>query len=265
MLLLLVDGTNLARRVYEAVPEPDGPSRGERALRSCLSSVQRALREHSPTHAAVVFDHDGPTFRHRLYPAYKANRHPAPEAFQAMQPPLQRGLHEAGLQTLSLPDVEADDVLASLVCACPQVPVVVLSTDKDLCQLASERVRIRDHFQRHWRDERWVRERYGVAAHQLGDALALVGDATDNVPGCPDIGPKTAARLLEQFGSLDALLANVDRVPARAGERLRAHLQDIRLSRALVALRDDLALPVALPDLERLRDPASLGPDLHRA
>lgn len=249
MAVLLIDGTNLARRVYEACPEPEGPARSRAAAVSSLRSVRRALVEHTPTHVAVVFDQGGPTFRHRLYPAYKAHRSPAPEAFAAMLPALTRGLHELGVQTLSLPDVEADDTLASLARQCAEHPVVVLSTDKDLCQLASERVRVRDHFRRCWHDERWVRERYGVAPSQLGDALALVGDATDNVPGCPGIGPRTAAQLLARFGSLEALLARCEQLEGRTGERLREHAEAVRLSRALVALREDLALPVAPEDL----------------
>lgn len=249
MSVLLIDATNLARRIYEACPQPEEAQRSAHACASALGSVRRALAEHAPTHATAVFDHGGPTFRHRIYPAYKANRSPAPPGFAALLPRFVHGLHELGMQTLSVPDVEADDVLASLARQAADLPVVVLSTDKDLCQLASERVRVRDHFRRCWHDARWVQERFGVVPAQLGDALALTGDAADNVPGCPGIGWRTAARLLAQFGSLEALLAQCRRLEGRTGARLRESIEVVRLSRRLVALREDLALPVAREDL----------------
>ena len=260
--LLLIDGLNLVRRVYEAVPAPDSAEKADGALRSSLASIERALKEHEPTHVLLPFDAGGPTFRHERYAAYKAHRKPMPEPLREMLPRLDVALEARGLTVLRVPHVEADDVLATAFLrwdTARRGPVTLLSTDKDLAVLTAQGARVRDHFARVWRDEAWVRAKFGVGAAQLHELLALTGDSSDGIPGIPGVAAKTAARLLNTYGSLDEVIRRADEVAGRLGENLRANLPTLALARELVAFRTDLALGLTWKALRypRVPEPAA--------
>lgn len=246
--LLVIDGMNILRRCYEANPAPDSEEKAKGAARSAFSSFRRALVEHKPTHAVAPFDHGGATWRHALYPLYKEKRKPMPEVLRDEIPAFrQRLTEELGLVTLCPEGVEADDVIGAVTQKWIQsknTSCIALSTDKDIAQLIAQGVRVRDHFKPEWRDDAWVRAKFGVPAELLGDMLALIGDTSDGVPGVEDVGPKTAAKWLLKYGNLDAVLAAAPEITGKVGERLRAQADQARLSRQLVAFKTDMTLGI---------------------
>lgn len=249
--LLLVDALNLVRRVYAAQPGEDGPERADGARVSSAQSLRRALRQCRPTHAACVFDGEGPSWRHELDPAYKEGHAPMPEALAAALPAYREAFRELGVASLDFPGLEADDVIATIAVktAAAGATAIVLSTDKIFAELLPAGVRVRDHFRGRELDHDAVRAKFGVRPDQLADYLALAGDRGSNIPGVPGIGPKRAAELLERCGSLEAALAAADEIEGLVGERLREHAEAARLCRRLVALRTDLELGVNLNEL----------------
>ena len=261
--IVVVDGTNSLYRAFFAIPglrAPDGsPTNAAYGFVNMLSKV---LREEAPDIAIVVFDARGKTFRHELYADYKAGRDAQPEDLSA-QIPLVRELVEAWrVPIVEVSGVEADDVIATLVARAPEdAAVSIVSTDKDLMQLVSERVTLLDGVKDRRITPAEVEERFGVGPDRILDLRALVGDASDNIPGVKGIGAKGAAKLIEEWGDLDNLLAHADEVKAkRARTALQEHAEDARLSRTLSRLERDVELPLALedarlqePDLEALR------------
>jgi len=246
--LLLVDALNLIRRVYAAQPGEDGPERVEGALASTVGSLRRAVRECEPTHGAIVFEGEGPSWRHKRYAYYKAGRTPMPEALKTGLPLFKEAFLEEGLDSLGFSAREADDVIATLATkvATRGGEVVILSTDKTSLQLLSDRIVVRDHFQQRDLDRAFVMDKYGVEPVQFVDFLALTGESTNNIKGVPGVGRKTAARLLRDFGTLDRLISETCVVKGKVGEALAEHAEEVRLARALVTLRKDLELGVNL-------------------
>lgn len=246
--LLLVDALNLIRRVYAAQPGEDGLERVEGARVSTLGSLKRAVRECAPTHAVVVFEGDGPGWRHERYPGYKAGRTPMPDALKTGLPGFEEAFLEAGISSVRFPAVEADDVIATLASkvALRGGEAVILSTDRMFLQLLSDRIEVRDHFQQRDLDRAFVLEKYGVEPNQFVDFLALCGESTNNIKGVPGIGAKTAAGLLEEFGTLERLLSESGTLKGRSGDALRKHEEDARLARDLVILQTDLDLGLNL-------------------
>jgi len=255
--VLLVDALNLIRRVYAAQPGEDGPERVEAGRAACGQSLERALRECSPTHAAAVFEGPGATWRHRLFAGYKAGHRPMPEALRAGLPAYEETFFRLGVRSLRLSGREADDVIATLAVKVEKAggEAVILSTDKIFLQLLSRRVSVRDHFGRRDLDGSYVLRRFGVPPESFVDYLALAGDATNGVAGVAGVGPKTAAMLLADYDSLDGALA-----AAAAGEggtalspklaaRLRTQDAAARLARSLVGLKTDLELGIRLKSL----------------
>lgn len=243
--LLIIDGMNLVRRVYEAQPTPDSPEKAQAALRSSIASFRRALREHEPTHVLAAFDHGGPTWRHELLETYHENRKAMPQSLKDIMPKLLDEVRALRIPVLALPGVEADDVIATAALHWlngNRGAVTILSTDKDLASLVAQGASVWDHFTKAWRDEAWIQKKFGVTAAQLQDFLALTGDSSDNVPGVPGVGPKTAAKWLAQYGSLDQLLAQVDSVPGKIGQTLRDNLDKLELARKLVSFKTDITL-----------------------
>ena len=245
---LLVDALNLIRRVYAAQPGDDGPQRAEDALTTTVQSLQRALRECLPTHAVCVFDGREPGWRHRLYAGYKAGRTPMPEALQLSLATFEEAFLELGVSSLTFPALEADDVIATLASkvALRKGNVIILSTDKMYLQLLSNQIKIRDHFNKRDMDHAYVMEKFRVKPDQFVDFLALSGDSTNNIPGVPSVGPKTAARLLLEFNDLDNILSVADMMKGKTGEMLRSHAEDARMSQKLVQLCNDLELSLNL-------------------
>jgi len=246
--LLLVDALNLIRRVYAAQPGEDGPDRVDGALTSTVGSLRRAVRECEPTHAAVVFEGHGPSWRRQRYAGYKAGRTPMPEALKSSLPRFEEAFLEQGIASLSFPAMEADDVIATLATkvALRGGAVVILSTDKTFLQLLSDRIQVRDHFQQRPLDRAFVIDKYGVEPEQFVDFLALTGESTNNIQGVPGVGRKTAATLLRQYGTLDQVCSESGAIQGKLGESLREHTEEVRMSQTLVCLRKDLELGLNL-------------------
>ncbi len=254
---LLVDALNLIRRVYAAQPGEDGPERVDSAIASSLQSLQRALRECTPTHAACVFEGEGASWRHEIYKAYKAGRTPMPEALHSGLEGFREAFLEQGAGSLSLPGLEADDVIATLAAKVAERNgrVVILSTDKMFLQLLCNRIMVRDHFGQRDLDASYVKEKFGVRPDQFVDFLALAGDSTNNIKGVPGIGPKRASGLLAEFDSVDRLLSGEKPVAGKFGEVLNRNEEALRKARTLVRLRTDMELGVNLKSFRYPKGP----------
>ncbi len=261
--LLLIDGLNIVRRIYEANPVEDSVEKAEAAIRNSLFSFTRALNTYNPTHVLAPFDFGGLTWRHELYADYKIKRKPMPaELWQAL-PGLYTQLADMGVATILVPGVEADDVLATVVSQwdiARRGPITVLSTDKDIAALTAKGAQVVDHFNRVVRDESWIVGKFGVSSALLQDLLALAGDSSDGIPGVPGVATKTAAKLLNEHGSLDQVMAQAATVKGKVGENLRASLDVVRLSRKLVEFKTDLKLGITWNSIrvpQRTREPHS--------
>ncbi|HEU5437333.1 MAG TPA: 5'-3' exonuclease H3TH domain-containing protein [Telluria sp.] len=245
--LLAIDGLNIVRRVYEASPEPDSMEKAGTALRHALSSFRRLLETHDPSHVLAAFDHGGTTWRHQLYPRYREQRAPMPSFLRDALPEFHEKLKGWGMHVLCVPGVEADDVIGTGVLRWLQEgrgDAIVATTDKDLHCLIADGALVWDHFKNEWHDDAWVRARFGVAPELLPDLLALMGDVTDGVPGVSKVGMKTAAKLLNAYGDVDAVLAGAGILMTPIGERLRAEREILMMSRQLVRLKTDVPLGV---------------------
>ncbi len=248
MQVLLVDSFNLVRRLYEARPHDDGAVEQE-VITSAEQSLKRALREHKPSHVCCVFDSHEKTWRHLLFPDYKANRKPTPQPLLEAIPQFESAFLELGVQSICVPGYEADDVIATLAKGISKKDgdVTILSTDKNFLQLLDDHVIVYDHFNERECSRNWVIEKYGVRHDQLVDYWTLTGDTTINVKGVPKIGPKTAQQLIESFGSLDSLLENPP--DDTVGDRLKAYRQDADICWQLVQLKTDVEVGVNLNQL----------------
>lgn len=245
--LLAIDGLNIVRRIYEASPEPDSAEKAATALRFSLSAFHKLLHEHSPSHVLAAFDFGGLTWRHQLYDRYREQRAPMPDALRASLPDLYAELDKFHIKVVCLPEVEADDVIATVILRWlseGRGAAVVVSTDKDLHVLIQHGALIWDHFKNEWHDAAWVNNKFGVPPEQLEQLLALMGDATDGIPGVSKVGMKTAAKLLQSYGTIDAIMAGAGILKNTLGENLRKDAQILALSRQLVALKADVQLGV---------------------
>lgn len=245
--LLAIDGLNIVRRIFEASDEADVSLKAETALRHALNAFRKLLNLHQPTHALAAFDFGGPTWRHALYPSYRANRSPMPAELRAALPGFYDELAATSLKVILIPEVEADDVIATAVLRWlneQRGEAIVASTDKDLHSLVAQGALLWDHFKGEWHDRQWVEKKFGVPPEALPDLLALTGDAADNIPGVSKVGAKTAARLMQSYGSLDKVMAGAGILKDTLGERLRKERDLLYLSRQLVALKTDVQLGV---------------------
>ncbi len=262
--LVLVDGSSYLYRAFHALPPltaPDGQPTG--ALYGVANMLRKLRADYAPRRMAVVFDAPGRTFRDDLYEQYKANRPPMPEELSVQVDPLHELVRAMGLPLLCIPGVEADDVIATLAeqARQRQEPVVISTGDKDLAQLVDAGVTLVNTMNGTVLDPEGVREKFGVDPEQIVDFLTLVGDSVDNVPGVDKVGPKTAAKWISQYGSLDAVIENAGAIGGKVGENLRAAVDRLPLSRELVTVRRDVDLGIdeheltlGDPDTGRLRD-----------
>jgi DNA polymerase I len=261
--LMLVDGSWYLYRAFHALP-PLTNSRGEPvgAVLGVVNMLQKLLEEHAPEHFAVVFDAKGKTFRDELYEAYKATRPAMPDELGAQIAPLCEIIEALGLPILQIPGVEADDVIGTLArrAAARGMKTLVSTGDKDLAQLVDDYVTLANNMTGTMLDADGVEAKFGVPPARIADWLALVGDTSDNIPGVPKCGPKTATKWLTEFGDLDTLKARADEVGGKIGESLRASLGQLDLSRELATIRCDVPLDLEQadvvrrpPDIERLR------------
>ena len=251
-VLVLVDGSSYLFRAFHALPPLttfDGTPTG--ALHGVLSMIQKLVLEENPSHVAVVFDAPGKTFRDALYAEYKAHRPAMPEELRVQIAPLHQAIAALGLPLLIVEGVEADDVIATLTqqAQARSLPVLISTGDKDMAQLSAPGVTLIDTMKNTRLDPAGVEEKFGVPPQRIVDYLALMGDSSDNVPGVKGCGPKTAVKWLQEYGSLDGVMAAAASMKGKAGENLRAALAHLPLSRELVTVKTDVALPLALDAL----------------
>ena len=253
--LYIVDALNFLFRAFHALP-PLTTTKGLQtgAIYGLSQMLLRIEREHRPTHLCVVYDAPGDNFRNEIFPEYKAHRPPMPPELAAQMALTRQVVEAFGLTQLEIPGFEADDIIATLakVAKAAGMQVVICSSDKDLMQLCDDYVSVLDTMKNRRLGVEEVREKFGVPPELVGDVLALMGDSIDNVPGVVGIGPKTAAELINKFGSLDALLAGAAEIKGKRGASIVEARESIRLSRELVRLRDDVPLPKTLAELHRV-------------
>ena len=261
--LLLIDGSSYLYRAFHAMPDlravpgdPTSPATG--AIRGMVNMMQSLQKEVPAAYVACVFDASGPTFRDAIYPDYKGHRSPMPDDLRAQIPPIHEVVRLLGFTVLDVPGVEADDVIGTLAVTASRqgLNVVISSGDKDLAQLVDERISIIDTMNGKKRDLAGVQAEFGVPASLMIDFQTLVGDAVDNVPGVEKVGPKTAAKWLNEYGSLDALVARAGEIKGVAGENLRKALDWLPTGRQLLTIKTDCDLNgfvPGLPSLESIR------------
>jgi DNA polymerase-1 len=250
--LLLVDGSSYLYRAFHALPdfrnrnnEPTG------AIYGVLNMLRRLHKDYQADYSACVFDAKGKTFRDELYAEYKANRPPMPDELAAQIAPLLECINAMGWPMLSVEGVEADDVIGTLVkqAECENVRCIISTGDKDIAQLVNPRVTLVNTMTNETLDEAGVLGRFGVPPERMLDYLALVGDAVDNIPGVAKVGPKTAVKWLNQYGTLDNLIVHAHEIGGVIGENLRNALDWLTRSRQLLSIKCDVSLPVNLHDL----------------
>ncbi|MFN6102599.1 MAG: 5'-3' exonuclease H3TH domain-containing protein, partial [Burkholderiales bacterium] len=266
--LLLVDGSSYLYRAFHAMPDlradrNDPNSQATGAIRGMVNMLTSLRRDWPTAHAVCVFDAKGPTFRDAIYPEYKATRSPMPDDLRSQIEPIHRLVKLMGWPLLDVPGVEADDVIATLahVAAEQGMQVVVSSGDKDLSQLVNERITIIDTMNGKKRDVAGVTEEFGVPPRLMIDYQTLVGDTVDNVPGVAKVGPKTAAKWLMEYGSLDALLEHAHEIKGVAGENLRQAREWLATGRQLVSMKTDCDLSAHVAGLPSLEGVVMQAPD----
>ncbi len=261
--LILVDGSSYLFRAYHALPKLTN-SKGEAtgALLGVLTMLRKLVDEYRPDYMAVVFDAPGKTFRDDIFPEYKANRPPMPDDLREQLAPLKEVIRAMGLPLIEVPEVEADDVIGTLAVRAAQdgVQTLISTGDKDMAQLVDERITLINTMSETVLDRDGVVEKFGVPPERIVDYLTLVGDSVDNIPGVPKCGPKTAAKWIQEYGSLDGVVAHAGDVKGKIGEYLRASLDRLPLSRELTTIKRDVALDLgpadlrpAAPDVDTLR------------
>lgn len=251
--LILVDGSSYLFRAFHALP-PLTNSHGEptNAMLGVMNMLRRLLNDYQPEYAVVVFDAKGKNFRHKLYPAYKANRVKMPDDLAVQIAPLKKMISALGLPIISIEGVEADDVIGTITQQAVQAghPVLISTGDKDMAQLIQQHVSIVDTMKQATIDRDYIIQKWGITPEQVVDFLALVGDSADNIPGVPTVGPKTAAKWLQQYHDIDHLTQHADEITGKVGGSLRAHLDQLSMSRQLATIICDVDVAVPLADMK---------------
>lgn len=243
--LILVDGSSYLYRAYHAMPpltNSDGESTG--TIYGVINMLRKLIRDYQPEHMAVVFDAKGKTFRNDLYAEYKATRPPMPDDLREQIAPIHEIVKAMGLPLLCIDNVEADDVIGTLAkqATAAGIETVISTGDKDMAQLVSEHVTLVNTMNNTKTDIAAVQEKFGLTPQQIVDYLALMGDKVDNIPGVESVGPKTATKLLQQYGSLQGVIENAHEVKGKLGEKLRAAVDALPLSYQLATIKMDVEL-----------------------
>lgn len=251
-VIVLVDGSSYLYRAFHALP-PLTNSKGQPtgAILGVVKMLRRLMIDYSPNYIAVVFDAKGKTFRDDIFEQYKAHRPPMPDDLSSQIQPLHDIVCALGLPLLVVDGVEADDVIGTLATAADAAGIrVVISTgDKDMAQLVTDRVTLVNTMSDTVLDPAGVVAKFGVRPDQIVDYLALIGDTSDNIPGVPKVGPKTATKWLAQYDNLDQIVNHASDIGGKVGENLRAHLQQLPLGRQLATIKCDVPLDVSPADL----------------
>ncbi len=251
--LLLIDGSSYLYRAFHAMPdfrnkadEPTG------AIYGVINMLKRARYDIKPDYVACIFDAKGKTFRDEIYPKYKANRPRMPEDLRAQIEPLHECIEALGVPLLVIPDVEADDVIATLTKKGleEKLEIVISTGDKDIAQLIKANVTIINTMTGENLDTEGVKAKFGVYPGRMVDYQSLVGDSVDNVPGVDKVGPKTAVKWLNEYGDLDSIIANADQIKGKVGENLRLAVEWLPTTRELVTLKENVAINVRMENLK---------------
>ncbi|XVN74560.1 DNA polymerase I [Oligella sp. MSHR50489EDL] len=232
-----------------ALGEPTG------AIYGVMNMMRKINQDYNPDYMACVFDAKGKTFRDDIYKEYKGNRPPMPDDLRSQIKPIHDAIRAMGWTVIAVEGVEADDVIATLTKKATDngIESIISTSDKDMAQLVNEHVTLIDTMSNHVMDIEGVKERYGVKPEQIIDYLMLMGDTSDNIPGVPKVGPKTAAKWLEQYGTLDNIIAHADKFKGVVGQNLRDFIPNFEMTRRLVTIKDDCDLPEAIDTPEDLR------------
>jgi DNA polymerase-1 len=250
---ILVDGSSFLFRAYHAVPplnSPDG--KPTNAIYGVSNMLRKLMTDYAGDVVSVIFDAPGKTFRNDLYSEYKAHRPPMPDDLRVQIEPLHQLVKAMGLPLLMESGVEADDVMGTLACraqACGH-QVIIVTGDKDMAQLVNADIILENTMSNTRMDIQGVVDKFGVRPEQIIDYLALMGDSVDNIPGVPKVGPKTAAKWLEQYGTLENLISHAAEIKGKIGENLRNALAQLPLAKQLTTIRCDLELPFGVDDLK---------------
>ncbi len=251
--IILVDGSSYLYRAFHAVPSLNN-SQGipTGAVYGMTNMLKSLLNEYQPVYAAVVFDAKGKTFREDWYPEYKANRPPMPEELVAQIPQTHEVVQALGFPLLMESGVEADDVIGTLAkqAEAAGMHTLIFTGDKDFAQLVNASITLIDTMKNTRLDEKGVQNKFGVPPKLIVDYLSLMGDTVDNVPGVKKVGPKTAVKWLNTYGSLDAVIENAAKITGKVGENLRDALPDLPLTRQLVTIKCDVPLSHSPPQLQ---------------
>ena len=252
--LILIDGSSYLYRAFYALP-PLTNSRGEPtgAVLGVINMIRKLMADYDSKYIAVIFDAKGKSFRHDIYPAYKANRKVTPHDLQIQIPLLFELIKAMGLPLVIIEGVEADDVIATLATRAQRenIDTLISTGDKDMTQLASDKIQLINTMNNELLDVKGVKKKFGVAPQKITDYLALVGDTSDNIPGVPKVGPKTAVKWLTDYGSLEEIINHAAEIKGKVGENLRNSLQQLPISKQLVTLKLNIKLGSKLEDLKK--------------
>lgn len=244
--LILVDGSSYLYRAFHAIKEDLRTSKGmpTNAILGVTNMLRRLIKDFKPAYMAVVFDAKGKTFRDDLYDQYKANRPPMPDELRVQIEPLYELVAAMGLPILIIGGVEADDVIGTLATQATEqgMDTLISTGDKDMAQLVNEHVTLMNTMDNTTLNPQGVMDKFGISPERIIDYLTLVGDSVDNIPGVPKVGPKTAVKWLNDYGSLDQVMAHADAITGKVGENLRASLEQLPLSHQLATIKCDVAL-----------------------
>ena len=251
---VLVDGSSYLFRAFFALP-PLTNSKGQPtgAIYGVINMLNKLMADYQPEYLAVIFDPKGGTFRNKIYPEYKANRTEMPDELRTQIKPLFEVIKALGFPLIIKEGVEADDVIATLAKEAKKqkMNVLVSTGDKDLAQIVDDDVTLINTMSNRLLDPKGVEEKFGVKPEQIIDYLTLMGDTSDNIPGVPKVGPKTAAKWLNAYGSLDNIVEHADEITGKVGENLRNHIKNFPLARELVTLVSDVTLNESPEQLSR--------------
>ncbi len=250
--LLLVDGSSYLYRAFHALPDlrsSDGRPTG--AIYGVLNMLQKLIKSERPDYLSVIFDTPAKTFRHDIFPAYKANRQKTPEDLIAQIEPLHQLIINLGLPLIAVDGVEADDVIGTLALEADKkgIKTLIATGDKDMAQLVTENIHLIDTMKDLRMGPAEVKEKFGIQADRFIDYLTLAGDTSDNIPGVEKVGPKTAIKWINEYGSLDGVIQNADQIKGKIGENLNAALDRLDLFKTLVTIKCDVEMDSNISDL----------------
>ncbi|MDC1527726.1 DNA polymerase I [Gammaproteobacteria bacterium] len=250
--LILVDGSSYLFRAFHALP-PLTTSKGQPtgAVKGVINMIKSLINSYPDSYVAIVFDAKGKTFRNDMYSEYKANRPPMPDDLRSQIEPIHLIIKAMGLPLIVVDGVEADDVIGTLAQQAweQSMPTLISTGDKDLAQLVNEHVTLLNTMTNETLDIEGVNKKFGLPPEKIIDYLALMGDKADNIPGVPGVGPKTAVKWLDEYGSLEGVIQNAEAVKGKIGEKLRDNLEQLGLSHELATIKLDVELDFGPKDL----------------